>query len=85
MPSLTTNDIEELAALSETNEAIKGPTFIMRKHWHESNYRSLVQQGLVQWGDPPAGFSKSRFAGIHITVFGKLALDAALAARARSF
>lgn len=57
---------------------------VVRSHWHESGYRQLVRKGLVHWGDPPATFSRRRFAGIEISTFGRLTLSAALAARVRA-
>lgn len=81
MSRLTAEDIDELEALSEMNRATGKPSFVLRRHWHESNYRSLVQQGLVEWGDPPEGFSWRRWAGATITVLGSLTLAAALKAR----
>lgn len=71
---LTPEHLEELDALKETNEALNGPSFIARHHWHESDYRLLVRRGLVQWGDPPSGFDKRRFAGTLITPAGLSAL-----------
>lgn len=76
MTALTERDREELSALAEANDALGGPSFIARRHWHESNYRQLVRDGLVTWEDPPDGFDKLRFAGIHITPAGRAALIA---------
>ena len=81
MTHLSTADIDELDALAETWQATGRPTPLLRRHWHESNYRSLVRQGLVHWGAPPEGFSPRRWAGARITIFGRLTLAAALRAR----
>lgn len=70
---LTKAQREELFALKETNDVV-GQSFLMRRHWHESGYSSLVRRGLVAWGDPPAGFDKRMFAGVEITEAGREAL-----------
>ena len=64
---------EELFALKETNDVV-GRSFLMRRHWHVSGYRTLVRRGLVSWGDPPKGFNKRMFAGVEITPAGRAAL-----------
>ncbi len=66
---LTAEHIEELDALAAINLAIGGPTFISRCQWVPM-YRALVRKGLVKWGDPPSGFTKTRFAGAEITQIG---------------
>lgn len=70
---LTEAQREELLALKETNDLV-GPSFLMRKHWHETGYASLVRSGLVTWGDPPVGFDKRIFAGVTITAAGREAI-----------
>ncbi|MCG8271618.1 hypothetical protein MIC97_08895 [Aquamicrobium sp. NLF2-7] len=70
---LTEAQREELFALKETNDLV-GPSFLMRHHWHESGYQTLVRRGLVVWGDPPEGFDKRMFAGVEITEAGRAAL-----------
>lgn len=67
---LTEAQREELFALKETNDIV-GKSFLMRSHWHETGYSSLVRRGLVAWGDPPAGFDKRMFAGVTITAAGR--------------
>lgn len=70
---LTEAQREELFALKETNDVV-GQSFLMRRHWHESGYRTLVRRGLVSWGDPPKGVNKHMFAGVEITDAGRAAL-----------
>ena len=70
---LTQEDKEELRALMEVNDAIKGPSFLMRSHWR-GRYRKLVCGGLVLWGDPPEGFDRKKFAGTTITAKGREAI-----------
>lgn len=74
MPILTNTEREELYALREVNDVTKRPSFIMRFHWHESGYASLVRRGLVKWGNPPKGFDKRKFAGTRITKAGRAIL-----------
>lgn len=66
----------ELDALRKINDALKGPSFIMRWHWRGDIGR-LARRGLVKWGEPPKGFTKSKFAGVEITDLGRRALDEA--------
>lgn len=73
--ALTTAEREELFALAEANDLMGGPSFLLRRHWHESGYGSLVRRGLVDWGLPPSGFSGD-FAGVSITPAGRAALSA---------
>lgn len=73
---LSAADFEELDALREMNDAVKGPSFLMRKHWHETGYRRFARAGLVKWGDPPKGFTRKIFAGVTITDAGRAALAA---------
>lgn len=49
---LTEAQREELFALKETNDLV-GPSFLMRHHWHESGYQTLVRRGLVVWETRP--------------------------------
>ena len=72
---LSEGQIAELEALRQNNDALKGPSFIMRFHWRESGYCTLVRRGLVKWGAPPAGFDPKRFAGTEITEAGCKALS----------
>lgn len=73
---MTSQERAELNALRKINDAIKGPSFIMRRHWRGDIGR-LARRGLVKWGDPPKGFMRSKFAGIEITDLGRRALDEA--------
>jgi hypothetical protein len=76
MGKLSNEDLAELHAVREVNDATGGkPAFIMRHHWHESGYARLVRRGLIQWGDPPQGFDRRRFAGTTITDEGRKALS----------
>lgn len=77
MGRLSSDDIEELSALQSMNDALNGPSFLMRSHWRESAYRRLVSRGLAAWGDPPPGFDKRKFAGVTITDAGRQALHEA--------
>ncbi len=70
---LTTEDLEELAALQSVNDITGGPSFIMRCHWRPQ-YRRLSRRGLVIWGLPPEGFDPKKFAGTTITAAGRAAL-----------
>ena len=72
---LTAYDLEELDALRWMNDTLKGPSFQWRGNWH-NGYARLVRRGLVSWGNPPAGFTKCRFAGTTITDKGRRVLEA---------
>lgn len=73
---LTAEELEELDALAQINDVLKGPSFIMRNHWH-SLYQPLVRRGFVKWGPPPKGFNPRKFAGTTITDAGRAALSRA--------
>jgi len=72
---LTSEERAELSALAKFNDAVSGPSFIMRRHWRGDIGR-LARRGLVKWGDPPKGFTKTKFAGVEITPAGRAALEA---------
>lgn len=83
-PNLTASAINELDALRWFNDSGSEPSPLLRRHWHESDYRTLVRKGLVCWTEPPRPFSPSRWAGATITQAGRQALDAIAAAARES-
>lgn len=71
---LTDEERDELAALARFNAALRGPIFTDRSNWHGALGR-LARRKLLTWGNPPSGFTKSKFAGIEITPAGRAALS----------
>lgn len=71
---LSADQINELAALRDTNDATGHKSFIARFHWHESGYQKLVRAGLVNWTDPDQPFDPRRYAGTEITAKGRALL-----------
>lgn len=68
--ALTSDQLIELVSLHETSKAIDGRTIFMSKTHFEGLYDALFGHGLVTWGRPPKGFSRTRFAGTKITKRG---------------
>ena len=69
---MTTEQIEELKALQESNDALDRPSAIHQTHWDEGVcYREICGAGYAKrYARQPRGFSKDFF-GVKITQAGR--------------
>jgi len=71
---LTAEQIEELRATALANDALGGPSFLVRSYYRDPVIGPLIRRGLIAWGEPPKGMTRSLVAGTTVTEKGRALL-----------